>query len=80
MPVRRNGNDLLERQEAILALLDRAAGGLALREICDRLSPRTSPRQVKRALAVLRTRGRAMSTGRGLAARWKRTPDPVQEE
>lgn len=38
----RRGNELIERQEAILTLLDRAADGLALREICAQLVPRAS--------------------------------------
>ena len=34
VPSQRSGNDPIGRQEVILALLDRADGGLALREIC----------------------------------------------
>ena len=41
----RSGNDMIERQEAILALLDRADDGLALREICAQLAPHASERQ-----------------------------------
>ena len=72
VPSRRSGNDLVERQEAILALLGRADDGLALREICAQLTPHASERQIKRALAVLRNRRLAKSTGRGPAARWRR--------
>ena len=79
-PSRRSGNDLIERQEAILALLDRAVDGLALREIRARLAPHASERQVKRALAALRSRGLAASTGRGPAARWRRVSKPVEGE
>ena len=61
-----------QRQEAILALLARAGDGLARREIRDRLSPVISDRQVRRMLEELRDRGLIESTGRGLAARWKR--------
>jgi ATP-dependent DNA helicase RecG len=66
------GNDLVERQRAILAVLDRAEGGLPLRELHARLSSQTSERQVRRALAELRKRGLAKSFGRGPASRWKR--------
>ena len=72
VPSQTSGSDLIERQEAILALLDRADGGFALREIRAQLIPRASERQVKRALAALRKGGLARSTGRGPAARWRR--------
>ena len=64
-----------ERQEAILALLSRSDDGWALREICTRLAPYASERQVKRTLANLRDRGLAVSVGRGGEARWKRVQD-----
>lgn len=76
----RSGNDLIERQEAILALLDRADEGLALREIRAQLALHASERQVKRALAALRNRGLAVSTGRGLAARWRCAPKAIEDE
>ena len=44
----------MERQEVILALLDRADDGLALREICAQMIPRASECQVRRAVAALR--------------------------
>ena len=68
-----NSNGLVERQKAILALLDRTTSGLALREIVANLTPDVSVRQVRRALAVLRDRGLAEPAGRGMAARWRRT-------
>ena len=80
VPSRRSGLDLIERQEAILALLDRADDGLALREIRAQLALQASERQVKRALAALRNRGLAVSTGRGPAARWRRTPESFEDE
>ena len=73
-PSGRSGNDLVERQEAILALLAHSKEGLPLREILARLPLHTSERQVKRALAALRGRGLAQSSGRGLAARWTTNP------
>ena len=80
VPSRRSGLDLIERQEAILALLDRADDGLALREIRAQLALQASERQVKRALAALRNRGLAVSTGRGPAARWRRTPESFEDD
>ena len=71
-PSRRTGSALIERQETILALLDRANDGLTLRDIRARLAPNTSERQVRRALGVLRDRGLVASTRSGPAARWKR--------
>ena len=65
-------NDLHERQQAILTMLDRAEDGLPLREIHARLPSQTSERQVRRALARLRKQGLAKSHGRGPASRWKR--------
>lgn len=69
-PPRRGGNDALERQEAILTLLDRADKGLPLREIVAALGTDMSRRQVLRTLAALRSQGLARASGRGPAARW----------
>ncbi len=71
VPSQRSGSAVIERQNAILALLDRAEGGLALREIHAQLPLDVSERQVRRALTELRDRGLAVSTGPGPAARWK---------
>ena len=71
---------LIERQGAILTLLDQADDGLALREIRAQLALSASERQVKRALAALKTRGLAVSTGHGRAARWRRAPESVEDE
>lgn len=64
--------DLVERKDAILALLERSEGGLALREIVANLTPDVSARQVRRTLAALRNLGLAEPTGRGMVARWRR--------
>lgn len=71
-PPRRSGNELIKREEAILALLEDAEDGMALREIVAGLVSDASERQIKRALAGLRDRGLAMSNGHGPAARWRR--------
>ena len=68
----RGGSDPIERQENILALLDRAADGLTLREVGARLGPAVSERQIRRALEGLRDKG-MVSAGAGPSARWKRT-------
>ena len=65
-------NFLDNRQDTILALLDGAEDGLALREIVAGLASVASERQIKRALAGLRDRGLVKSTGRGAGARWRR--------
>ncbi|MDE0030589.1 MAG: putative DNA binding domain-containing protein [Deltaproteobacteria bacterium] len=72
VPSRRGGNELIKRQEAILALLEDTEDGMALREIAAGLVSDASERQIKRALAGLRDRGLAESTGHGPAARWRR--------
>ena len=45
VPSPRSGSEVIKRQEAILAVLDRAVDGLALREIHAQLPPNTSERQ-----------------------------------
>ena len=72
VPPRGSGDDVMKRQDAIVALLDDAEDGLALREIVAGLVTDASERQIKRALAGLRDRGLAKSTGRGPGARWRR--------
>ena len=72
VPLHRGGNDVIERQNTILALLDRADEGLSVREIVASLGVGISRRQVQRSLAALRSRGLAMTSGRGPATRWKR--------
>ena len=74
-PARRKANDLTDRQNAILALLEQADKGLSLREIHARLPLDITTRQVRRALAALRARGLALSTGPGPASRWTRVYD-----
>ena len=64
--------DMDERKQAILALLDRAAYGLAVRDIRAQLNSSVSARQVQNALIALRDQALVVSTGRGLSARWKR--------
>jgi len=72
IPPQRVRRDLTERQQAILALLDAAPGGLALRDIHGRLGMQVSERQVREDLAALRVLGLAIPSGHGRGARWKR--------
>ena len=72
VPRRIGRNDQNGWHKTILSLLDRADDGLALREITAYMASSTSARQVKRALNTLRNQGLAESTGRGVAARWRR--------
>ena len=69
---RRGGTNPEERQEEILALLERAQDGLTRAEIRARYSPTVSERQVRRALEGLRNRGLVVSTNRGPLTRWRR--------
>ena len=72
VPQQPTGRGTVERQEVILALLDRAEDGLMRGEIRTQLDPAISERQLRRALEELREKGLVVSTGRGLSARWKR--------
>ena len=72
VPPQRVGRDLTERQQTILAMLDQADRGLALREIYAQMKLQASQRQVREDLAILRMLGLAVSKGRGRGARWNR--------
>jgi ATP-dependent DNA helicase RecG len=72
LPPQRVGWNVTERQQAILALLDTASAGLALREIHSRLEMQVTERQAREDLATLRTLGLAVPEGHGRGARWKR--------
>ena len=62
-----------ERRAAIVALLDQVDRPLATREIGDRLPVRASRTTLLDDLGVLRDQGLVTLTGRGRAARWKRS-------
>ena len=66
------GTELIKRQEVILALLERAEGGLALREIRAQLGPQTNERRLREDLATLKNQGLVEPMGHGRGARWKR--------
>ncbi len=67
--------DIARLRVAILALLESEPDGLAMRDIRARLPMDAPARQVRRALLPLRNRGLVVTTGFGLAARWKVVPD-----
>ena len=72
IPPQRVAQDLTERQQAILALLNQAGRGLAFRQICEQLKPThpASDKQVRTDLMELRTFNLVFSTGWGRSARW----------
>ena len=72
LPQQPTGSRPIERQEAILALLDRAEDGLALREIRAQSGPHTNERRLREDLAILKDRGLVTAMGHGRGARWKR--------
>ena len=71
VPPHRVERDLTERQQMILALLDQAGRGLALREIHAQLKPQATLRQVREDLAILRTFTLVVPKGLGRGARWE---------
>ena len=68
-----DSEDLNARQQAVLGVLDKAKAPLALRSIVAEMSPSVDKRQVRQDLAVLKSRGLAVSSGHGRGARWRRT-------
>ena len=63
---------LTKQQQAVLTLLDQTGQALALREIHSRLELQTNKRRLRKDLAILKSRGLVISTGRGRGARWER--------
>ena len=63
---------LSEQQQTILGVLDRAEGSLALREVLAELGSAADKRRVREDLAILKSRGIAVSSGHGRGARWRR--------
>ncbi len=72
VPPQRVARDVTNRQQSILALLNDAGSGLALREIYSHLKAQTSERQVREDLATLRALGLVTPLGHGRGALWKR--------
>ncbi len=72
VPPQRVGLDITERQQAILALINDAPGGLALREVREALPVVATERQIREDLAILRTLNLAIPSGHGRGARWNR--------
>ena len=72
-PPTTGADDLTEQQRTVLAILNRADGALALRDIHARMQPQVGRRHVREVLASLRVRGLVELNGRGRGARWKRS-------
>ena len=73
VPPQRIAHDLNERQRAVLALLDASRGGLALREVRDRMADQATEWEVKGDLALLKQLGLVESVGWGRGAFWRLT-------
>ena len=72
VPPQRVARELTGRQQTILAILDEAGTGMALREVHARVGGQTTERQVREDLATLRALGLAIASGHGRGAQWKR--------
>ena len=70
VPPRRVSVDLTVRQQAIMALLHGAEGGLALREVRVGLDPVPAERTLQRDLTRLRDNNLIALSGHGRSARW----------
>ena len=64
-------DELNERQQAVLELLQQAVHPLALREILGQLGSETGERQLRKDLAILKSKGLAVLSGHGRGARWR---------
>ena len=71
IPPQRVGHDLTERQRLILALINNAPYGLALREMFPHLEEGITRRQLQWDLEFLRSLNLILLEGRGYAAKWK---------
>ena len=72
IPPQRVGHDLTERQRLILALINNASDGLALREMYPTSRRRCyTPPTTKGTLDFLRSLNLVILEGRGLGARWR---------
>ena len=73
VPPERVQRTVTERQRTILAMLDEAPNGLAVREIVATLEDGATNRQVRLDLGLLKALELAHSSGRGRGARWRRS-------
>ena len=73
VPPQRVQRALTERQRRILGLLDDATEGMPLRDIVAGLDGRTTIRQTRLDLDVLKMLELVRPSGRGRAARWRRS-------
>jgi len=73
VPPQRVARELTGRQQTILAILDEAGAGMALREVHARVGGQTTERQVREELATLRALGLVIPSGHGRGAQWRRS-------
>lgn len=71
VPPHLDPGELTEQQAAILTLLHRRDGALALRDIRAVLGSHVNERRLREDLATLKAKGLVESTGVGRGARWK---------
>ena len=70
VPPQRVAHDLTDRQRAVLAMLESHLGGLALREMLNRLGPGVADWELKADLAFMKQLELVEPTGRGRGAYW----------
>ena len=73
VPPERVQRPITDRQRTILAMLDEAPNGLAVREIAAKLDDGATGRQVRLDLGLLKMLDLAYSAGHGRGARWWRS-------
>jgi len=70
VPPQRVAQDVAARQQRVLAVLSKAAGGLALRDIRGVLGAEVAEREIKNELAALKHLGLVPVRGHARWARW----------
>ncbi len=70
LPPQRVAHNLSEEQQRVLALLESNLSGMALREICSRLSSDRPEWEIKEDLAMLKRLGLVVPRGHGRGAYW----------
>jgi ATP-dependent DNA helicase RecG len=73
VPPQRVARDLIDRQRAVLAVLEASKGGLAMREIRARMAGQATEWEVKEDLALLKQLGLVENFGHGRGAYWRLT-------
>ncbi|MGH8433990.1 MAG: RNA-binding domain-containing protein [Pseudomonas sp.] len=74
VPPQRVAHDLTERQRAVLALVEASQGGLALREIREKMAGHATEWEVKGDLELLKRLELVERVGWGMGSRWQFPP------